>query len=67
MQNKITLAYWGFRGFGQVSRLLLAYSGLEWENKSYTDREQWFGNDKANSGFDFPNLPHIIDGDFKLT
>ncbi len=38
MQNKITLAYWGFRGFGQVSRLLLAYSGLEWENKSYTDR-----------------------------
>lgn len=27
----------------------------------------WFGQDKQSIGFDFPNLPYIIDGDFKLT
>ena len=59
--------YWGIRGAGQVSRLLLAYSGLEWEDVKYVDREKWMNDDKVNLGFDFPNLPYIIDGDFKFS
>ncbi len=67
MANNIKFAYWGTRGKGQVSRLLLAYTGLAWEDASYTDHNQWFGNDKQKLGFDFPNLPYLIDGDLKLT
>lgn len=29
--------------------------------------DEWFGKDKQSLGFDFPNLPYIIDGDKKLT
>lgn len=33
----------------------------------YTDANQWFHGDKKNLGLDFPNLPYLIDGHFKLT
>jgi glutathione S-transferase len=67
MADTIKLGYWGIRGQGHVARLLLAYSGLKWENVAYTDHNQWFGVDKINLGFDFPNLPYLIDGDFKIS
>lgn len=59
--------YWGARGAGQVARLLIAYTGVEAEDIRYTEREKWFEEDKKNLGFDFPNLPYLIDGDFKTT
>jgi glutathione S-transferase len=62
------LGYWNIRGRGQVPRLLLAYTGLNWEDVVYKDASQWFGiGDKTKLGFDFPNLPYLINGDFKLT
>ena len=61
------LGYWGVRGGGQVSRLLLGYTGLEFEDVRYTEREKWFEDDKKNLGLDFPNLPYLIDGDFKFS
>ena len=68
MDSKFVLGYWGIRGRGQVLRLLLAYSGLEWEDKIYADAGKWFGaGDKMNLGLDFPNLPYLTHGDFKLT
>lgn len=67
MTDKITLGYWGIRGLGQVSRLLLAYTGAVWEDVKYISREQWFDKDKKELGLDFPNIPYLIDGDFKLT
>lgn len=67
MADKIKLGYWGIRGMGQTPRLLLAYSGLDWEEVRYADREQWFAKDKNGLGLTFPNLPYLIDGDFKLT
>ena len=68
MDSKFVLGYWGIRGRGQVLRHLLAYSGLEWEDKVYTGPEKWFGNgDKQTLGMDFPNLPYVIKGDFKLS
>jgi hypothetical protein len=33
--NKYVLGYWALRGRGQVLRHLLAYSGLDWEDKIY--------------------------------
>jgi len=67
MDNQITFGYWNIRGLGQVSRLILAYSGLSWHDQKYATPEEWFGKDKNGLGLDFPNLPYIVDGDFKLT
>lgn len=36
MAEKLTFGYWGTRGLGQVSRLLLAYTGAVWEDVKYT-------------------------------
>lgn len=67
MADKVVHGYWGVRGAGQISRLLLAYTGAVWEDVKYTSPDQWFGKDKAELGFSFPNLPYLIDGDLKLT
>ena len=66
--DKIKLGYWNLRGRGQILRLLLSYTGLPWQDVVYTGPEKWFGGgDKNQLGFDFPNLPYLIKGDFKLT
>ncbi len=59
--------YWWGRGVGQVNRLILAYTGSTWENITYKTNESWFDKDKKELGLVFPNLPYLIDGDFKLT
>lgn len=67
-EQKYILGYWSIRGRAQVLRLLLAYTGLNWEDKVYTETSGWFGNgDKTTLGFDFPNLPYLIKGNFKIT
>jgi len=38
----IKLGYWQLRGRGQVLRLLLAYSGLQWEEVKYDNPGKWF-------------------------
>ncbi len=65
--SKVTLGYWKIRGRGQVPRLLLAYTNAFWEDVQYTAPEQWFAADKQSLKLDFPNLPYLIDGDFKIT
>jgi len=67
MDNSIVLGYWGLRGRAQVPRLLLAYTGINFTNKTYTSPEQWFGGDKQKLGLDFPNIPYLIDGKLKIT
>lgn len=62
---KVTLGYWGFRGRGHTPRLLLAYTGADWEDKVYTDKEVW-AKDKKEAGIIFANLPYIAEGDFKI-
>jgi len=69
-----TLGYWNIRGLAQPIRLLLAYSGTEYEDKRYglsgsggeVDRSEWL-NEKFSLGLDFPNLPYYLDGEVKLT
>ena len=66
--GKIKLGYWKIRGRGQVIRHLLAYTQLPWEEKTYDQPGDWFAiGDKTKLGLDFPNLPYIMKGDFKLT
>ena len=58
--------YWGIKGQGEESRLLLAYLGLEYTECNPT-KDEWFGGKKTEVGGDFPNLPYLKDGDFHLT
>jgi len=67
------LGYWNLRGLAQPIRLLLAYTGTDYEDKRYTigpppdwDRAEWLA-DKQSLGLDFPNLPYYLDGEVKLT
>merc|ERR1719481_1082963 len=60
--------YWKLRGLGQSIRLLLEYVGEPYTDKSFgaEGADQWFAK-KNDLGFDFPNLPYLIDGDKKVT
>ena len=40
---------------------------MEFEDKQYTNGEDWFKNDKVNLGLSFPNIPYLIDGEYELT
>ncbi|XP_075837748.1 glutathione S-transferase Mu 6 isoform X4 [Microtus pennsylvanicus] len=58
---------------GHAIRLLLEYTETSYEEKRYAmgdapdyDRSQWL-NDKFKLGLDFPNLPYLIDGPYKIT
>lgn len=64
--GKLTLGYWGIRGLAQVARLLAAYVGTELNDVRYTSPQQWT-EDKQKLGMQFPNLPYLIDGDFKFS
>ena len=73
MSSKPVLGYWDIRGLAQPIKLLLAYTGTEYQDKKFPcgpgpefDRSQWFDN-KFSFGLDFPNLPYYIDGDVKLS
>lgn len=73
---KPSLGYWAIRGLAQPIRLMLEYTGTEFEDKKYEcgpapdyDKSCWFDvkpNFKA-MGLHFPNLPYYIDGDIKIS
>lgn len=66
-ENKVTVGYWGVAGLGNQIRYLLSYLNVNFEDKLYTEQDQWFKNDKTGLGIPLPNLPYLIDGDFKLS
>jgi glutathione S-transferase len=65
--DKVIVGYWGIRGNAGPIRSLLAYCGISFKNKLYSDPEEWFHKDKQTLGFKYPNLPYLIDGDKKIT
>ena len=69
--SKITLGYWNIRGIhrGNPTRYMLAYSQANWEEKTYKVMSGDWRKVKRGSDFfmEFPNLPYIIDGDFRLS
>jgi glutathione S-transferase len=70
----LTIGYWKIRGLASNIRFQLAYSGItdynmvEYEQGDGPnfDGSAWFGV-KPTLGLDFPNIPYLIDGDFKMT
>jgi len=64
--GEVTIGYWAIRGLAEPLRLLAEYSGVKYNQKKYTSYEDWVA-DKTSLGFDFPNLPYLIDGDKKVT
>ena len=39
--GKTILGYWAIKGRAESIRLLLAITGISYENKIYSDRESW--------------------------
>lgn len=60
----LTIGYWKIRGLAQVIRLLLSYTNTPFQEVFYEfqTKEKWFEQDKNGLGFDFPNIPYLIDG-----
>ncbi|KAF5901509.1 glutathione S-transferase Mu 3-like, partial [Clarias magur] len=63
------LVYWDIRGLAQPIRLLLEYTSTKWEDKFYScgeapdyDESCWY-DVKPKLKMDFPNLPHLVDGE----
>ena len=63
------LGYWAIKGRCEPIRWLALYLGLDikWVNIELKNAGEWFGKRKAELELDFPNLPYLIDGDFKIT
>ena len=66
-ESKVIIAYWGVKGRAEVLRQLAEFTGVPYENKLYSDHNEWFSKDKAALKSDFPNLPYIQDGDKVIT
>jgi hypothetical protein len=49
MSDRLVLGYWAIRGRGQILRHLLAYTGVEYEEKIYKAPEE-YGKDAGSLG-----------------
>ena len=69
---KVKIAYWKLRGAAAMLRYQMAYMGADYEMIEYEcgdgpefSRAAW--NDvKPTMGMNFPNLPYVVEGDFKI-
>ena len=69
--SKPQLGYWKIRGLASNLRYQLAYQGVDYEMVEYEQGddhnvEAWTSV-KYTLGMEFPNLPYLIDGDFKMS
>ncbi|XP_054157586.1 glutathione S-transferase Mu 1-like [Oppia nitens] len=77
--SKPILGYYKIRGLAQPIRLLLKYTGVDFQEKDYEfgpgegfqhldSIKQYWLKEKYTMGLDFPNLPYYLDGQhIKLT
>lgn len=73
MTTKPVLGYWDIRGLAAQIRYMFYYLGIDFEDKLYVcgdapdfDTTCW-SDVKPNLGFEYPNLPYLIDGEAKIT
>ena len=71
--STLVLGYWNIRGLAESIRLLLHYLEIDYKEELYDfgpapdyNLDNWL-KVKYTLGFDYPNLPYLIDGDFKMT
>ena len=60
------MGYWDIRGLGELVRLTLHYLEIDFVDKRMVTPDDWFPS-KFERGLDFPNLPYLYDGEFKMT
>jgi glutathione S-transferase len=65
-QIVMEFGYWPIKGLAEPIRWTIAHLKVA-VNEKAIDGGEWFGGDNAKLGLDFPNLPYLVDGDFKLT
>ena len=58
--------YWPIKGLAEHLRWLLNYCAVEYRETTIDDYDKWLAQ-KNGLGLPFPNLPYIVDGDFKLS
>ena len=73
MATRPILGYWDIRGLAEPSRLLLAYLGVEYENRLFVqgpgpdyDISDWLAT-RPILCMPLVNLPYLIDGDLRFT
>lgn len=73
MSTTLTLGYWNVRGRAEFIRMLLHYLNLKYTEQVYihgpppeNDVTSWF-NEKFDLGMELPNLPYLMDGDYKIS
>lgn len=72
MSDKLVLGYYNTRGLAETIRTLLVHLDIDYEDRMYDptlpsqNPESWLYQ-KFNLGFEFPNLPYLLDNGFKLT
>ena len=71
--SQLILGYWKIRGLAESIRLLLHYLEIEYKEDLYEfgpapdyNLGNWY-NIKYKLGLDYPNVPYLFDGDFKIT
>jgi len=64
--GKVTLTYWPLRGLCTPIQWIMEYGGIEYEINRMTSFEQWT-KEKPNLPLDFPNLPHIAEGNVRMS
>lgn len=71
--KELVLGYWNARGLGEPIRMLMEHLALPYREELYSrtdppelDPIQWTSK-KFTLGLDFPNIPYLFDGSFKLT
>lgn len=64
--GKLVLTYWPLRGLCQPIMWMLEYAGMDYELRLMTDYQEWL-KEKASIPLDYPNLPHILDGDIRMS
>ena len=65
----LKLYYWNYQGKAHMVRILLKYLNLDFEEINPKDREDWAQLEQSfiDQGFLLPNLPLLVDGDFRLS
>eukprot|EP00347_Sterkiella_histriomuscorum_P011496 403372233 len=71
--SKPTLGYWKIRGLAQQIRYIFEFLKVPYDEVLYEvgdapdySKDAW-NSVKQKLGFDFPNLPYLIDGDLRIT
>jgi len=63
--GKVVITYWPLRGLGQQIHWLCEVGGIDYEVR-HMNPTLW-QTEKPSIELDYPNIPHILDGDFRMS